>query len=127
MPPVNERSVMVAVDDSTFESEVIRSRLPVVVDFYADWCAPCLVVEPTLRELSVKLSGKVKFARVNVDEAEVATRSFGIQAIPTYVFVASGAERGREVGPVDPVAFRAILRRYFPKESSVSGGTPATR
>ncbi len=118
---------MVRVDDATFEAEVIRSPLPVVVDFYADWCAPCRVVEPTLRELAVRLSGRVKFAQVNVDEAEVVTRSFGIHAIPTYVFVEAGTERGREVGPIDPVAFRSILRRYFAKGASSSGGTPASR
>ncbi len=122
-----ERSSVVRVDDTTFEAEVIRSRLPVVVDFYAEWCAPCLVVEPTLRELSNKLLGRVKFAKVNVDEAEVVTRSFGIQAIPTYLFLESGTEKGREVGPIDPVVFRSILRRYFPRGSPVSGGTPASR
>jgi len=109
---------------------VIRSPLPVVVDFYADWCAPCKIIQPTLRELAARLTGKVKFAQVNVDEAEVVTRSFGIQAIPTYLFVESGTEKGREVGPIDPVAFRAILKRYFTKgggADGASGGTPATR
>jgi thioredoxin len=114
----------VRVDDSTFEVEVIHSRLPVVVDFYADWCAPCKVVEPTLRELSSRLAGRIKFTRVNVDEATVVTRSYGIQAIPTYLFVESGTERGRETGPIDPVAFRAILKKYF---AAASGGTPASR
>ena len=63
-------------------------------------------------------------------EAEVVTRSFGIQAIPTYLFVESVTEKGREVGQIDPVAFRAILKRYFTKgggADSASGGTPATR
>jgi len=124
---LTERGELVRVDDATFEIEVIRSPLPVVVDFYADWCAPCRVIEPTLRELAVRLSGRVKFAQVNVDEAEVVTRSFGIHAIPTYLFVESGMEKGREVGPLDPVAFRTILRRYFAKGAASSGGTPANR
>ncbi len=118
---------LVRVDDSTFEAEVIRSRLPVVVDFYADWCAPCRVVEPTLRELSSRLAGRIKFTKVNVDEASVVTRSYGIHAIPTYLFVEAGTEKGREVGPIDPVAFRMILKRYFAAGSAASGGTPATR
>jgi thioredoxin 1 len=124
-----ERTPMVRVDDATFEAEVIRSPLPVVVDFYADWCAPCRIIQPTLRELASRLSGRVKFAQVNVDEAEVVTRSFGIHAIPTYLFVEAGTEKGREVGPIDPVAFRAVLRRYFAKgsASAPSGGTPASR
>jgi thioredoxin len=118
---------LIPVDDSTFEAEVIRSRLPVVVDFYADWCAPCRVVEPTLRELSSRLAGRVKFTKVNVDEASVVTRSYGIHAIPTYLFVEAGTERGREVGPIDPVAFRVILRKYFTAGFAASGGTPASR
>jgi len=116
----------VQVDDTTFEAEVIRSATPVVVDFYADWCAPCRVTAPVLVELSARLAGRVKFAKVNVDEATVVTRSYGIHSIPTYLFVASGTERGREIGPLDPVVFRAMLRRYFPS-GRPSGGTPATR
>ena len=127
MDGLTERGELVRVDDATFEIEVIRSPLPVVVDFYADWCAPCRVIEPTLRELAVRLSGRVKFAQVNVDEAEVVTRSFGIHALPTYLFVEAGAEKGREVGPIDPVAFRAVLKRHFAKGADPSGGTPATR
>ena len=118
---------LVEVDDATFEAEVIRSPLPVVVDFYANWCAPCRLIEPTLQELSGRLIGRVKFAKVNVDEATGVTRTFGIHAIPTYLFLESGMERGREVGPIDPVAFRAILKRHFARSGSVSGGKPATR
>ncbi|MGP8078200.1 MAG: thioredoxin family protein [Thermoplasmata archaeon] len=126
MVQLTGRSELVRVDDATFDAEVIRSPVPVVVDFYADWCAPCRVAEPVLLELSNRLAGKIKFARVNVDEATVVTQSFGIQSIPTYLFVASGTERGREIGPLDPVAIRAMLKRYFPARSA-SGGTPATR
>lgn len=120
------RPELVRVDDSTFDAEVIRSPVPVVVDFYADWCAPCRVAEPLLLELSSRLAGRIKFAKVNVDEATVVTESFGIHAIPTYLFVAAGTERGREVGPLDPVAIREMLKRYFPGKSA-SGGTPASR
>ncbi len=110
---MTERAEPVRVNDATFEAEVIRSELPVVVDFYADWCVPCRTTEPVLRDLSQRLTGRVKFAKVNVDEATVVTRSFGIHSIPTYVFVASGTERGRAVGPVAPGDFRSILKRYF--------------
>jgi thioredoxin 1 len=111
---VPELTEPIRVNDETFELEVLRSPLPVVVDFYADWCAPCREVEPFLRDLSGRLAGRVKFTKVNVDEAAWVTRSYGIHSIPTYLFLRQGHERGREVGPVDPVEFRSILKRLFP-------------
>lgn len=108
-----EAGGLVVVTDDTFDVEVIRSPLPVVVDFYADWCAPCRVAEPVLRDLSQKLAGRIKFAKMNVDESETVPRSFGIHSIPTYVFVDQGREKGREIGVVGPTEFRTVLRRYF--------------
>jgi thioredoxin len=110
---MSESISLVLVNDTTFETEVIRSPLPVVVDFYADWCAPCRTAEPILKELSKSLVGQVKFAKVNVDESEQVTRSFGIHSIPTYLFVERGREKGREIGPVGVTEFRTILKRYF--------------
>ncbi len=123
-----DRSAPVRVNDETFELEVIRSPLPVVVDFYADWSAPCRAGEPVFRNLSERLAGRIKFATVNVDEASLVTQSYGIHSIPTYVFLRQGHETGREVGPVDPVQFRASLRRHFASlDLRASGGRPATR
>jgi thioredoxin 1 len=123
---VGERAEPIRVTDATFEREVIRSSLPVVVDFYADWCAPCRVAEPLLRDLSAQLAGRVKVAKVNVDEAALVTRSYGIHMLPTYVFVEAGQEKGREVGSVDLVAFREGVRKYFSK-ARLSGGKRASR
>jgi len=122
---VGGRTEPIRVTDATFEREVIRSPLPVVVDFYADWFAPCRVADPVLRDLSVQLAGRVKFAKVNIDEAALVTRSYGIHSIPTYVFVQAGQEKGREVGSVDPAMFRQIVRKYFSK-ARPSGGTRAS-
>lgn len=106
-------ATLVLVTDDTFEREVVRSPLPVVVDFYADWCAPCKTAEPILRELSISLAGRVKFAKMNVDDSDRVSRSYGIHSIPTYVFLDHGREKGREIGPVGPTEFRSILKRYF--------------
>ncbi|HEV2519833.1 MAG TPA: thioredoxin domain-containing protein [Thermoplasmata archaeon] len=110
---MTDPSRLILVTDETFDHEVMRSALPVVVDFYADWCAPCKTVEPVLVELSETLTGKIKFTKVNVDDSDRVIRSFGIHSIPTYLFVDHGREKGREVGPVGPTEFRTILRRHF--------------
>lgn len=107
------QATIVHVTDDTFEVEVIRSPLPVVVDFYADWCGPCRTAEPVLQQLSQNFVGRVKFTRVNVDESGSVSRSYGIHSLPTYLFLAKGREQGRELGTVPPTEFRSILRRYF--------------
>jgi thioredoxin 1 len=122
------RTAPIHVTDATFDAEVVRSPLPVVVDFYADWCAPCRVTEPVIRDLSEQMAGRVKFTKINVDEAVGVARSYGIHSIPTFLFLEAGQEKGREVGPIGPVEFRTILRRHFPgARGSASGGRPATR
>jgi thioredoxin 1 len=107
-------ATMVLVTDETFEAEVIRSSLPVVVDFYADWCGPCRAADPVLEELSLSLRGRVKFAKVNVDDCDAVTRSYGIHSIPTYVFLERGREKGRQIGALGPTPeFRSTLQKYF--------------
>ena len=111
---VTEIPTVILVTDETFDQEVIRSALPVVVDFYADWCGPCRTADPVLEELSESLAGRVKFAKVNVDDSDAVTRSFGIHSIPTYLFVERGREKGREIGALGgSTEFRSVLRRYF--------------
>ena len=85
---------LLLVTEETFEREVLHSPVPVVVDFYADWCGPCRTAEPILRQISGSLAGRVKFTKVNVDESNNISRSFGIHSIPTYFFVNDGREKG---------------------------------
>jgi thioredoxin len=126
-PTVLELAEPVRVTDLTFEAEVIRSPLPVVVDFYADLSVPCRHAEPSFAELSTRMAGRVKFVKANIDDATSVTRSYGIHAVPTYLFLEAGQERGREVGPLGPVELRGVLRRLFAARPPVSGGTPASR
>ena len=106
-------SGILLVTDDTFEDEVIHSRLPVVVDFYADWSLPSRAAEVSLESLSASLTGRVKFAKVNVNDSTSVANSFGIHTIPTYVFLDEGREKGREVGIVGPRELRSILQKHF--------------
>jgi thioredoxin 1 len=114
-PPDGKLSMnrIVLVTDETFEDEVIRSRLPVVVDFYADWSVPSRAAELSLESLSESLTGRVKFTKVNVNDSATVANSFGIHTIPTYLFLDEGHEKGREVGVVGPRELRSILQKYF--------------
>jgi thioredoxin len=102
-----------SVSESDFEAKVMHSPLPVVLDFYADWCGPCRQAESILSSLSQEYEGKVLFARVNVDDAENTTESFGVHAIPTFIFLEKGQERGRQVGLLAEGDFRSALKKYF--------------
>jgi thioredoxin 1 len=79
------------VNASSFQPEVISSPLPVLVDFWAEWCGPCKAIAPVLEQLSAELAGKLKIVKVNVDEAPDLAQQFGIRSIPT-LFVFKGGK-----------------------------------
>jgi len=79
------------IDDGTFESEVIKSNIPVVVDFWAPWCGPCKAIGPIVEELAGLYQGKVKFAKCNVDDNPITPSKFAVRAIPTLLFVKDGS------------------------------------
>jgi thioredoxin 1 len=86
------------IGEAQFEAEVAKSALPVVVDFYADWCGPCKMLAPRMEELAGQFTNRVKFVKVNVDEATALARRFEVQAIPTLVFFKEGKVADRLVG-----------------------------
>lgn len=89
---------MQEVKESDFQQEVISSSLPVVVDFWAEWCGPCKMIAPILEELSQQLGGKVKFVKVNVDENPNLTTEYGIMSIPTLIIFKEGKPLAKTVG-----------------------------
>jgi len=78
------------ISDSSFDSEVIQSEKPVLVDFWAPWCGPCKAIGPIIEELAGEFSDKIKFAKCNVDDNPVSPGKFGIKAIPTLIFFKQG-------------------------------------
>ena len=86
------------IQESQFEAEVVQSTLPVVVDFYAAWCGPCKILSPMLDDLAGPLTNKVKFVKINVDEANALAQQMEIEAMPTLVFFKNGKVVDRLVG-----------------------------
>jgi thioredoxin 1 len=78
------------ISDSSFDSEVIQSEKPVLVDFWAPWCGPCKAIGPIIEELAGEFKDKIKFAKCNVDDNPVSPGKFGIKAIPTLIFFKQG-------------------------------------
>jgi thioredoxin 2 len=102
----------VTVTDTTFAAEVERSPLPVLVDAWAAWCGPCRTIAPAIDELAVELAGRVRVAKLNVDENPATASRFDIRSIPTLLVIAGGREVDRIVGAQPKEAIRARLERF---------------
>ena len=86
------------VSDADFEAQVLQSKEPVVVDFWAEWCGPCRMIAPALEEISGTLGEKVKIVKLNVDENPATASKYGVMSIPTLMLFKNGEMASRQVG-----------------------------
>lgn len=103
----------VHVTDAAFDKTVLQSELPVVVDFWAPWCGPCKMVAPILEKLAKDYEGKLVVAKVNTDENQEWAGRYGVQGIPTMLFVAQGKVLHRQVGAVPEGILREALDQFL--------------
>lgn len=89
-----------AISDDTFETEVIESKTPVLVDFWAQWCGPCKAIAPILDELAQKYDGKIKVVKLDVDSNPGTPPKFGVRGIPTLILFKDGQVKATQVGLV---------------------------
>ena len=101
------------VTDAAFDKTIIQSTMPVIVDFWAPWCGPCKIVEPILVKLAKDYDGKLLIAKVNTDENQEWAGKFGIQGIPTMLFIANGKVLHRQVGAVPEGMLKEAIDQFL--------------
>jgi thioredoxin 1 len=99
----------VKVDNSNFQNEVLNSAEPVVVDFWAEWCGPCKMIAPALEEIATEMTGKVKIAKLNIDENPELAAQFGVRSIPTLAIFKDGKVADIKVGAAPKTALNAWI------------------
>jgi len=97
------------VTDDTFEPEVLKSELPVLVDYWAEWCGPCKSIAPILDEVAEEYGGRLKVAKMNVDENQQVPAKFGIRGIPTLMLFKNGNLEATKVGALSKSQLTAFL------------------
>lgn len=97
--------------DSNFESEALKTSLPVVVDFWATWCGPCKAIAPIIEELSLEYQGKAKVGKLDMDENQQTAIKFGVRSAPTILFLKNGQVQDTIVGAVSKSKFIEKLNR----------------
>jgi len=101
------------VTDEAFETTVVGSELPVIVDFWAPWCGPCKMVGPILEKIAKEFAGKVIVVKVNTDDHSEWANKFGVQGIPTMLFMSDGKVVHQQVGALPEPMLRTVLDQFL--------------
>ena len=101
------------VSDATFDAEVLQSPLPVLVDYWAEWCGPCRMIAPILEEIAQEYAGRLNVAKLNVDESQQTPQKFGIRGIPTLMLFKNGNIEATKVGALSKSQLTAFIDSHI--------------
>jgi thioredoxin 1/putative thioredoxin len=103
------------ISEQSFRAEVLQSQVPVLVDFYADWCGPCKTVAPEVEALAQEMEGRAKVVKVNIDKSPMLAQSLRIQSVPTFMVFAKGRPVEAQAGALRKAQLKALLEPFLPR------------
>jgi thioredoxin 1 len=104
---------IVHTTDATFEQDVLKSDVPVLLDFWAEWCGPCKAIAPILDEISTEYAGKVRIAKINIDHNRQTPQKYGVRGIPTLLLFKNGTVEAQQVGLVAKSKLATLLDTHL--------------
>ncbi len=105
-------SSLPAITDAQFKAEVLESPTPVLVDFWATWCAPCIAMEPTLESLAAGHPGRLKVVKLNIEDHQQSAQNFGVRTVPNFMVFQGGKVVGQLVGGVTKAKLEELVRKF---------------
>ncbi len=103
----------VSITKENLEQEIAQSQLPIILDVYATWCGPCQQMAPVFEELEKEMGSKIKFAKLNVDEARELSIHYGVTSVPTFVFIKNNEIKHKETGYINKDDLRSIIEDFL--------------